>query len=170
MAVVNILPLDSDKAQLKIVGGKGANLSKLARAGFPVPGGFLITTSAYREFVQANQLNDIIQAQTEEIESTDPGALTKASEVIRAAFKGTKIPTRLAAEISSAYQALPGNPLAVRSSATAEDLPDMSFAGQQDTFLHVIGEAALLEKTVAADPENWRKKQYPNGIIVYFRR
>ncbi|MEK6223047.1 MAG: PEP-utilizing enzyme, partial [Chloroflexota bacterium] len=66
-----------------------------------------------------------------------------------------KIPTELSQEISASYQALPGNPLAVRSSATAEDLPDMSFAGQQDTFLHVIGEAALLENVVACWGSLW---------------
>ncbi len=151
-----ILPLNSDSATLPLVGGKGANLARLAQAKLPVPGGFLITTDAYRTYVQANNLVAFIQETVNAIQPDDPAALTEASQIIRARFSAGKMPEELATAVLNAYQKLKINdqrlneppiinfPVAVRSSATAEDLPDMSFAGQQDTFLNVMGEEALV--------------------------
>ncbi|MFI7125184.1 PEP/pyruvate-binding domain-containing protein [Nonomuraea sp. NPDC050153] len=121
-----VLPLDDAAADLATVGGKGASLARLTRAGLPVPAGFHITTDAYRAFVAAFR-DEIPHAQ-------DPRAL----------FAGHDLPAEIAAEIRRAYDALGDDvPVAVRSSATAEDLPDMSFAGQQDTYLNIRGDALL---------------------------
>ncbi len=144
-----IIPLDSSQATLNTTGGKGANLARLVRAGFAVPDGFLLTTAAYRAFAAANDLAAIIDAQMADLAGNDLDALHESSTVIRASFETGSIPEEVARPLLAAYtnlgnSDLPGCAVAVRSSATAEDLPDLSFAGQQDTFLNVIGEEALL--------------------------
>ncbi|NRQ32853.1 pyruvate, phosphate dikinase [Nonomuraea sp. NN258] len=127
-----VLPLDAAAADLATAGGKGASLARLTRAGLPVPGGFHITTDAYRAFV-ADFRDELLLA-----------AASGAGERAAALFAAREMPAETAAEIRRAYDALgPGVPVAVRSSATAEDLPDMSFAGQQDTFLNVRGDGLL---------------------------
>ncbi|MEV1174938.1 PEP/pyruvate-binding domain-containing protein [Nonomuraea sp. NPDC049784] len=121
-----VLPLDDAAADLATVGGKGASLARLTRAGLPVPGGFHITTEAYRAFVSAFR-DEIPQA-----------------EDVRRLFAEHDMPAGIAADIRRAYEALGDDvAVAVRSSATAEDLPDMSFAGQQDTYLNITGDALL---------------------------
>ncbi len=153
-----ILPLDSDKATLPLVGGKGANLARLAQAKLPVPNGFLITTEAYRSYVQANNLSPFIQETVTGLQADNPSALSAASQAIRAQFSAGTMPEEVKTAVSHAYQKSADNlvaPVAVRSSATAEDLPDMSFAGQQDTFLNVIGEAALLKAVVDCWSSLW---------------
>ncbi len=140
------LPFNSSDATLATTGGKGVNLSRMARAGFPVPPGFLITISAYQAFVQANGL----QAQIVAIATDKTKTVEEASVAIRALFKQGRIPSEVASPIQLAYAELMGiighaSPVAVRSSATAEDLPDASFAGQQESYLNVRGEQALLE-------------------------
>ena len=140
-----VLGLDQPGVTLALVGGKGANLTKLARAGFPVPGGFLVTTTAYAEFVAANGLDDTLQRTLAGIKFDDPAALEQASQQIRIAFTTGNVPIALVDAIQHAYTQLGQPPVAVRSSATAEDLPDMSFAGQQDTYLNIVGESALLD-------------------------
>ncbi|WP_406673280.1 PEP/pyruvate-binding domain-containing protein [Nonomuraea sp. N2-4H] len=128
-----VLPLDDPAADLATAGGKGASLARLSRAGLPVPGGFCITTDAYRAFV-AGFRDEILRAA-----AGDPGS-------IPALFAAREVPERLAEPILRAYAELgDGVPVAVRSSATAEDLPGMSFAGQQDSFLNVKGPGALLD-------------------------
>ncbi|MFG1702584.1 PEP/pyruvate-binding domain-containing protein [Nonomuraea sp. M3C6] len=127
-----VLPLEDAAADLATVGGKGASLARLTRAGLPVPGGFHVTTGAYRTFV-AGFRDKILQA-----------ASSGSAEEIAALFDGHDMPAEIAAEIRRAYDALGDDvPVAVRSSATAEDLPDMSFAGQQDTYLNIRGDALL---------------------------
>ncbi len=142
-----LLPLDHEAVTLAMVGGKGANLTKLARAGFPVPRGFLITTVAYTAFVAANQLETAIERALAGIQFDDPVALARASQTIQDAFcaNANEMPADLVAALAMAYAQLGQPPVAVRSSATAEDLPDMSFAGQQDTYLNIVGQAALLD-------------------------
>ena len=144
-----ILQLDSADATLARVGGKGANLAELARAGFAVPPGFLVTTDAYHAFVAANHLAEQIVALAREVAGDDPVALDHASEQIRGLFAQGEMPAALAETIVAAYRRLAGStpdmPVAVRSSATAEDLPGLSFAGQQDTYLNIVGDAALLD-------------------------
>ncbi|MFC4113093.1 PEP/pyruvate-binding domain-containing protein [Nonomuraea zeae] len=127
-----VLPLDDAAADLASVGGKGASLARLTRAGLPVPGGFHITTDAYRAFVSAFH-DEILRA-----------AGSGGGQDIAALFAGHDMPAGIAAEIRQAYAALGDDvAVAVRSSATAEDLPDMSFAGQQDTYLNIRGDALL---------------------------
>src|SRR5918995_235683 len=123
------------------VGGKGANLGELVQAGLPVPEGFVITTEAYTDFVAANRL-------VQRIRTLVGAGGPEASEQIAAAFVGGRVPAGLRREILRAYADLGGGPVAVRSSATAEDLEDVSFAGQQETYLNVRGSDALLSAVV----------------------
>ncbi len=150
-----ILPLSSEQADLALVGGKGANLARLARAGFPVPGGFLATTHAYREFLAANGLEDTLRAALEGQVPDDPALLEGISAKIRAEFAAAGMPPELKDELCAAYARLGRPAVAVRSSATAEDLPEMSFAGQQDTFLNVAGDEALLKAVVECWSSLW---------------
>ncbi len=149
-----ILPFISPDATLDTAGGKGANLARLTRAGFPVPPGFIATTSAYREFVAANGLAGLIRQALEGRAADDAPALDAASDHIRAAFSAGILPASVAAALSGAY-AVVGGPVAVRSSATAEDLPDLSFAGQQDTFLNIVGAEAVLTAVVNCWSSLW---------------
>ncbi len=140
-----VLPFVAEDAALAVVGGKGTNLSRMYRAGFPVPPGFLVTTDAYRAFVQENDLQkQIIDFASKQAETSE-----ERSVAIRQLFANGRIPADLADAILRAYadliQIAGELPLAVRSSATAEDLPGASFAGQQDTYLNVRGAPALLD-------------------------
>ncbi len=139
------LPLADATATLALVGGKGASLARLARAGLPVPGGFHLTTAAYEQFVAANELQPRILAALQQVNVAQPATLDAASSAIGALFGQAPIPRDIADAITSAYLELPGAEpaVAVRSSATAEDLPDLSFAGQQETFLNIHGAAAV---------------------------
>jgi len=161
---MNIISFTSAKAEatLEMAGGKGANLVRLTRAGFDVPRGFIVSTNAYREFVKGNSLEGVIKQELEELESEDTNELENASEAIRSAFLQGDIPARIHLEILSAYAELNPqkdggyqNPVAIRSSATAEDLPDLSFAGQQDTYLNVIGEEPILQAVVNCWSSLW---------------
>ena len=138
-----LISIMSSHASIKSVGGKGANLVKLANAGLPVPRGFLIPTAAYCQFVTQNQLMPQIKETLAGLDFTSPHALETASEAIRGLFASGTISSNLIAALETGWQWLGAQPVAVRSSATAEDLPDLSFAGQQDTFLNVIGDQAL---------------------------
>ncbi|MFD7660153.1 PEP/pyruvate-binding domain-containing protein [Actinosynnema sp. NPDC059797] len=122
-----VLPLADPAADLDTVGGKGASLARHAAAGLPVPAGFHLTTHAYRRFTADLDLPGLLRHE-------DPAG------AIAAAFAGHEVPADVADAVRAA---LPPGPLAVRSSATAEDLPDLSFAGQHDTFLDVAGEDVL---------------------------
>ena len=153
------LPLESPDATLAVAGGKGANLARLAQAGLPVPGGFLLTTAAYRTYVAHNGLREWILAQVEPLAGAAgtalPASLQSASTRIRTRFGEGEMPASLRQPLLHAYQTLGSPPVAVRSSATAEDLPDLSFAGQQDTFLNVRGADALLAAVVACWSSLW---------------
>ena len=138
-----ILPLSDLEATLQTVGGKGISLAKLSRAGLPVPGGFHITTDAYRRFVAGNNLQPRIFAALQGADTARPDCLDIVSQQIGKLFDAAPIPAEISAAISAAYANLKDAPVAVRSSATAEDLPEASFAGQQDTYLNMIGEAAV---------------------------
>ncbi|MDY7560528.1 phosphoenolpyruvate synthase [Pseudomonas sp. 10B1] len=129
------------------VGGKNASLgemiSNLAGAGVSVPGGFATTAQAYRDFLELSGLNDQIHAALDALDVDDVNALARTGAQIRAWIMEAEFPEKLNAEIRTAFAELSaGNPnlaVAVRSSATAEDLPDASFAGQQETFLNIRG-------------------------------
>ncbi|MFO7696325.1 MAG: PEP/pyruvate-binding domain-containing protein, partial [Anaerolineae bacterium] len=144
-----ILPLADSNADLETVGGKGMSLARLANAGLPVPGGFHVTTEAYRRFVDENELEPAITTALASVDAGRPETLEAASQAIARLFAAAPLPGEVAHAIVHAYAALPGhNPaVAVRSSATAEDLPEASFAGQQETYLNVSGAEAVLEAT-----------------------
>jgi phosphohistidine swiveling domain-containing protein len=146
MGTTYILPLADISATLETVGGKGASLAKLVAAGFPVPGGFHITTEAYRQFIVFNDLDQVIQQAVSQVDLARPSTLESGSLSITESILRAEIPPNIAAEIVQAYAAMPGkNPaVAVRSSATAEDLPEASFAGQQDSYLNICGAEQLL--------------------------
>ncbi|MBE0696660.1 MAG: PEP/pyruvate-binding domain-containing protein, partial [Anaerolineaceae bacterium] len=133
-------------APIELVGGKGASLVRLIAAGMPVPGGFCITTNAYRGFVGQNNLqNGVIQALADR-DLAVPAVAEAAARQIQASFLSAPLPEEMAGEIRKAYAQLGDSPaVAVRSSATAEDLPEASFAGQQDTFLNIRGPEAVLD-------------------------
>ncbi len=150
-----ILPLDSSLASLHNSGGKAANLSRMIQAGFPVPPGFIITTAAYLEFVTENSLLDKILNLVSDIDPKDSDQLERVSQQIRGWFEEGNISPGMKDQIQSEYEKL-GNPsVAVRSSATAEDLPGLSFAGQQDTFLNIGDLIYLLSATVACWSSLW---------------
>jgi len=142
-----------DKNDLALVGGKSANLGEMVKAGIPVPPGFAITSYAYKEFIERTGLKSKISEALKEIaNSKDPKAFENVSARIRRIIEEEEIPGDIARAIVENYRKLcekvgRANVLvAVRSSATAEDLPGASFAGQQDTFLNVEGEEEVLLK------------------------
>jgi phosphohistidine swiveling domain-containing protein len=127
----------------------------MALAGLPVPPGFILTTGAYWAFLEANQLAPRIAALLPPDASADPQVLEQASAQIRALFSAAALPPHLSAALLEAYAGLGEGPVAVRSSATAEDLPDLSFAGQQDTYLNILGGAQLLKAVVDCWSSLW---------------
>ena len=147
MSQLYTLPLADLQATIETVGGKGASLARLSAAGLPVPDGFCVTTAAYRCFVEDHGLQDEILAIASDGDPGQPASLDKASRRIGELFERCAMPEGIAASIREAYAGLgAGNMVvAVRSSATAEDLPGMSFAGQQDTYLNMSGETAVLD-------------------------
>jgi phosphoenolpyruvate synthase/pyruvate phosphate dikinase len=147
MNAMYVLPLSDEQAALQVVGGKGASLSRLVAAGLPVPDGFHVTTAAYKQFVAENGLQPRILAALERVDPAQPSTLEAVSQTIRDLFAGAEMPAAIAGSVAQAYAELAGqNPyVAVRSSATAEDLPEASFAGQQDTYLNVQGTEAVLQ-------------------------
>jgi rifampicin phosphotransferase len=147
MATEYMLSLVDPRANaLAVSGGKGASLARMAAAELPVPPGFHVATEAYRRFVEANSLQEPILQAAGQASGQDPTSLERASAAIRALFDGGTVPKQVARAVRDGYAALgKGLPVAVRSSATAEDLPGMSFAGQQESYLNVRGEAAVLD-------------------------
>jgi rifampicin phosphotransferase len=136
------------KDDIALAGGKGANLGELSRAGLPVPPGYVVTTRAYDAFVESNNIGDVIVGRASVARAEDSAGFEEVAEGIRALFSGGKVPQEMADEILAAYQELSEDgetAVAVRSSATAEDLAGASFAGQQETYLNVHGAEALLE-------------------------
>ena len=140
-----ILPLGDPRATLEIVGGKGASLTRLLAAGLPVPDGFHLTTAAYQCFVTKNEMQSSIQAALEFVDIHEPATLESASMAISGLFTEAQIPPDVTNALSLAYNELADlHPsVAVRSSATAEDLSETSGAGQQDTFLNIQGNNEL---------------------------
>ena len=159
------LPLDAGEISLSRVGGKGSALAGLVSAGLPVPAGFLITIPAYEDFVRANDLEPRILEAIAGVDFADTTSAEAASEEIRGLFEAATMPEGLAAAIGSAYRDLGERRVAVRSSATAEDLPELSFAGQQDSYLNVSGNAALLAAVQRCWASLWTAR-----AIVYRER
>lgn len=142
------------KEDLPLVGGKCANLGELTKAGVPVPPGFAVTSYAYKVFIEKTGIKDEIQRVLKEVikDPSNPQQYREASKTIRKLIEESSIPDDLANSIRESYRKLCERlgsskvSVAVRSSATAEDLPGASFAGQQETFLNVEGEDEVLEK------------------------
>ena len=163
--------IDTNADGLETVGGKGRSLARMARAGFAVPGGFQIKTDAYRRFVAEHGLQERIVALARPHLDAKTRAVSfeRASADIRALFAEHAIDVAIEAEIRAAYAALANAPpVAVRSSATAEDLPGLSFAGQQETFLNVTGADAVVAATKDCWASLWTAQaisyRHQNGI------
>jgi pyruvate,water dikinase len=157
---------DVDREDIPLVGGKGANLGEMTKAGFPVPNGFIVTSTAYYHFIEVNKLKDKIRSCLHNLDVANSKNLEQASVKVKNLIISSPIPKEIAQEIFKAYfhleHTLLGHPLvAVRSSATAEDLPTASFAGQQETFLNIQGEANVLEKI----RECWASLFTPRAIF-----
>jgi pyruvate,water dikinase len=148
-----VLPFEAcDLTMVGKVGGKCASLGELLKAQIPVPYGYAITTKTYERFLEENDLAGRIMQRLEVLDHSNVGDVDKASEEIRSWIEAGAICEELEDVIAENYRLLsrrartPAAPVAVRSSATAEDLPDASFAGQQDTFLWVRGISDVLDK------------------------
>ncbi len=140
-----------DRSMHNLVGGKAANLGEMIKIGIPVPPGFVVTADAYRYFVEKAGIKDkIFEILREEIKERKPEEYERASKKIRELIENTPMPPEIENEIRQAYRELckrvgiDNVPVAVRSSATAEDIPEASFAGQQDTYLNVRGEEQVV--------------------------
>lgn len=158
---------DLTKDQVHIAGGKGASLSEMVRADLPVPPGFIICSDAYQEVIERNNLRDKVLALVKSIDVENNDRLESESATLREMIKEAVIPDNLKKEIVEAYRRLSGDTeayVAVRSSATMEDLSDASFAGQQDTFLYVSGEEEVLKCVSTC----WASLY--NSRVVYYRR
>lgn len=138
-----------DKNDIPLVGGKGANLGEMIQAGLPIPNGFCLTASAYRQMLEENNLVDFIKETLNKLDVKDTQKLNSASKKIVDKILRADLSKDLVDQVFKLYRNLKKgdrNPLvAVRSSATAEDLPDASFAGQQESFLNIKGEANLIQ-------------------------
>ena len=135
-----------DKTSLPYVGGKGANLGEMLKAGFPIPQGFCVTTLAYRAFVQQSTEFSNLLDQLGQINPDDLEHIRKLGLSIREHLKSLSMPDDIRIDLLRAFQAVGiDKAYAVRSSATAEDLPNASFAGQQDTYLNLRGSEQLLK-------------------------
>ncbi len=169
---------DIHKDDIPIVGGKGANLGEMTNANFPVPNGFAVTAQAYFSFLEESGLKNEIVSKIDSLDVENTEELEKTTAEVREKIKKAKLPQYLTGEIIKAYSQLGGKErlawltssqpsyVAVRSSATAEDLPEASFAGQQDTYLNIIGKENLLKAILScfaslftARAVYYRKKQ-----------
>ncbi len=142
---------DLGKDDIGIAGGKGANLGELTQANIPVPPGFVVTSETYNKFMRDTGIFNTVMDILEQTDINDTKALQEASEEIKKIVVETPIPEDISTYIIEAYNQLSQKvgldeaDVAIRSSATAEDLPEASFAGQQDTFLHVQGIDNVIE-------------------------
>ncbi|MGI9621973.1 MAG: PEP/pyruvate-binding domain-containing protein, partial [Acidimicrobiales bacterium] len=137
---------------LAAVGGKAANLGELLSLKLPVPAAFCITTDAYRAFIEGSDLAERIGTALQGIDYNDPAGIEHVASQIRASITETPSPLEVVSDVRLAYEELEAShgkdvAVSVRSSATAEDLPGMSFAGQQDTYLHLSGAEEVLDAT-----------------------
>ena len=142
---------DLNKSDIGIAGGKGANLGELTQAGIPVPPGFVVTAETYQKFMEDGGINNKVMEILDQIDINDTKELQAAAEEIKSLIIKTPIADDITTFITEAYNQLcqrvdeDDTDVAIRSSATAEDLPEASFAGQQDTFLHVSGTKQVIE-------------------------
>lgn len=133
------------KKDIPLVGGKGANLGEMTNAGIPVPPGFIVTAAAYFDFIEKSGIQDKIKALLNPVNVHDSKQLQETALKVQNLVQSAAMPPELAKEIEQAYIKMGKGLVAVRSSGTAEDLPEASFAGQQATFLNVQGEKEVVE-------------------------
>src|SRR5690242_10097535 len=151
------------KASTSLAGGKGANLGELTRAGLPVPPGFVITAPAFLAALDAGGIRGRLYELFAAANPDDAAALGATSQEMQALVGSLEIPAELRAAIAAAYVRLgPGEPVAVRSSATSEDTASTSFAGMHETLTNVVGETALLERVKAC----WASA-YGQRVLAY---
>jgi len=129
-----------NKNDIALVGGKGANLGEMTNARIPVPPGFIVTAAAYFDFIEKAGLYDKIKTLLDPIDTHNSKQLQEIAAKVQKLITDAKMPSETAKDIQEAYVKMGKGLVAVRSSATAEDLPEASFAGQQATFLNVQGE------------------------------
>ncbi|OGN91027.1 MAG: phosphoenolpyruvate synthase, partial [Chloroflexi bacterium RBG_13_48_17] len=139
------------KTDIPLVGGKGANLGEMVHAQIPVPPGFIVTAGAYFKFLNDAGLTDEVRRYLKGLNVNDSRRLQEISEIIKDKISSASMPPAMVKEMKDAYRKLGQGLVAVRSSATAEDLPEASFAGQQSTFLNIQGE----DEVVAAIQGCW---------------
>ncbi|KAF5437911.1 pyruvate, water dikinase [Candidatus Methanophagaceae archaeon] len=157
---------DVGKDDIAQVGGKGANLGEMTRAGIPVPPGFIVTAQSYFYFLEKSKLTteklaDKIRNLLSSLDPNDSHKLQDVALEIKFLLNTAYMPEEISEEIARAYKEMGGGLVAVRSSATAEDLPEASFAGQQRTFLNVKGE----EEVIAAVHGCWASLFEPRAIF-----
>ena len=149
------------KKDIPLVGGKGANLGEMTNANIPVPPGFIVTVNAYYDFLRQTKIMDKIGELLKPLDVNDSKQLQQTAAEVRQIILEATMPPEVANEIREAYIKMGRGLVAVRSSATAEDLPTASFAGQQTTFLNVQGE----EEVVAAVQGCWASLFRPRAIF-----
>ncbi len=149
------------KRDIPLVGGKGANLGEMVNLHIPVPPGFIVTANAYYDFLQKSGITDKIRNLLKPLDYNNTKQLQQIAAKVKRVILNAAMPPELAKEIQQAYIKMGGGLVAVRSSATAEDLPEASFAGQQSTFLNVNGE----KEVVVAIQECWASLFNPRAIF-----
>ncbi|ADI00127.1 PEP/pyruvate-binding domain-containing protein [Salisediminibacterium selenitireducens] len=149
---------------LAAAGGKGLNLVQMTAAGMNVPEGFILSTEAFQLFIDHNRLSDPVQAILKDLDAHDSNGLEEASAAIQRLIQDAVIPEAVSSQVSAQYRALPSARVAVRSSASAEDLPETSFAGQHNSYLHIGQEEALLQ----AVKDCWGSLWNPRAIAYRF--
>jgi pyruvate,water dikinase len=149
------------KDDVNTVGGKGANLGEMTQAGLPVPPGFIVTANAYFDFLERSSVKDKIASWLKPLDPSDSKQLQQVATVVKKLILDTPMPPELIEKIEKAYHDIGDGLVAVRSSATAEDLPEASFAGQQRTFLNVHG----AKEVVTAVQGCWASLFEPRAIF-----
>ncbi len=149
------------KKDIPLVGGKGANLGEMTNAGIPVPPGFIVTASAYFDYLEKAGITGKLRSLLEPLDVQDSKKLQDRAAKVQELIMDTTMPPELGKKIEEAYVKMGKGLVAVRSSATAEDLPEASFAGQQSTFLNIQGEKEVVE----AVQECWASLFTPRAIF-----
>ncbi len=164
------LPINTTEDSLEVIGGKGRSLARMSRSGFNVPSGFLVTAETYRKYVADSNLQSLILEKARPQLKDGYPAFEGCGDEIRSLILGAPVHEEIVADIKAAYNNLKDEnlPVAVRSSANAEDLPDFSFAGQQETFLNVCGDDSVVEAVRKCWASLWTAQaisyRHQNGI------
>ena len=147
---------DVSRADVESVGGKGANLGELTRAGFPVPGGFVVTAAAYLHALDEADVRSTLRDRIVGLDIDDPAALTRIADEVQGLVRSAGLPTEVRRQVLDAYHRMgDGALVAVRSSATGEDTASTSFAGMNETFTNVAGDEEVIDRIVACWASLW---------------